>query len=65
MPMSASESETGGKYEGRTIYQFTIRHTTIDTKNRIVYNGQNFEIFEILNSSGRNIELKIKAVVDE
>ena len=65
VPLSGTEPETGGKYEGRTIYQFSIRHTTIDMKNRIVFNGQNFEIFEILNQGGRNIELKIKAVLDE
>lgn len=63
--MSANEQETGGKYAGRTVYQFSMRYTAIDYKNRIVFNGQNFEIFEILNQGSRNIELKIKAVIDE
>ena len=65
IPLSGAEAETGGKYEGRTTYQFSIRHTTINMQNRIVFNSQNFEIFEIINQFGRDIELKIKAVLDE
>jgi SPP1 family predicted phage head-tail adaptor len=65
MPLSGSEQETGGKYAGRTIYQFSMRYTAVDYKNRIVFDGKNFEIFEILNQGSRNIELTIKAVLDE
>ena len=65
LPISANETETGGKYEGRAIHQFTIRFTAITNKNRLVFNDQNYEIFEILNTGGRNAELKIKAVLDE
>jgi SPP1 family predicted phage head-tail adaptor len=66
LPISANETETGGKYEGRSIFQFTIRYTTgVSNKNRIVFGGQNYEIFEVLNTEARNVELKIKAVLDE
>ena len=66
IPVSGTELETGGKYEGRTTYQFSIRHTAIDIKNRIVFNNQNFEIIPpIKNAGGRDIELVIQAVLDE
>ena len=65
LPISGAEIEYGGKYIGRAVYQFTIRYTAINNKNRIVFDSGNYEIFEILPQGGRKVEMKIMAALDE
>ena len=62
--ISETEPETGGKYEGRSIYEFKLRYTSLSKLDRIVWNGMNFEISEILNVRQRNTELIVRAVSD-
>lgn len=64
-PISALETETGGKTESRTIYQFTFRYqSALNERNRIVWNSDNYHISEILNLNARNKTHVIKAHKD-
>lgn len=61
--LTETEIETGGKYEGRTVYEFTIRNQTVSKENRLYWNGSDYEILgEPKNISERDRILKIRAV---
>ena len=59
--VSGTEIETGGKYEGRDIYEFTLRSESINKTDRLVWLQNNYEIIQIVNVSERDRVLKIRA----
>ena len=61
----SAESPHGGKYEGRAMFQFTMRYIDIDQAARLVYDSRNFEIVEVINKMERDRETIIKAVESE
>lgn len=61
----SSEAEHGGKYEGRSMYKFTMRFVDIDQSARLVWDSRNFEIIEVINTMARDRETIIKAVEDD
>jgi len=63
--LSESENENGGKIDGKSVYQFYLRYTDINKKDRITWNGRDFEIIEIITFGNRRGDMKIKAATNE
>ena len=60
-PIEGTEVQDSGMYKGREVYQFIIRWTDLDSKNRLVYSGDNYEIISIMDRMERGRMLTVKA----
>ena len=61
--LSGTEESQGGQYQGRGIFQFTIRDTTLAQVDRITWNGNDYEIIEIIERMHRGRVLTVKAAL--
>lgn len=61
--LSGTEETQGGQYQGRGMFQFTIRHTTLAQADRITWAGNDYEIIEIIERMHRGRVLTVRAAL--
>ena len=59
--LSGTEEAQGGQYQGRGLYQFTIRDITLAQIDRLTWAGNDYEIIEIIERMHRGRVLTVNA----
>lgn len=59
--VSGTEESQGGQYQGRGLFQFTIRDITLAQVDRLTWAGNDYEIIEIIERMHRGRVLTVKA----
>lgn len=59
--LQGTEELQGGQYQGRGLYQFTMRDVTLAQVDRLTWAGNDYEIIEIIERMHRGRVLTVKA----
>ena len=61
--LTGTEEDQGGQYQGRGLFRFTIRDTTIGQIDRITWDGNDYEIIEVIERMHRGRVMTVKAAL--
>ena len=61
--ISGDEESQGGQYQGRQLMRFTLRDTTLTQLDRLTWNGNDYEVIEVIERMHRGRVLTVKAAL--
>jgi len=61
--LSGTEESQAGQYQGRQLMLFTMRDVTLSQVDRLTWNGNDYEIIEVIERMHRGRVLVVKAAL--
>lgn len=61
--LEGTEEDQGGQYQGRQTLRFVMRDTTLTQLDRLTWNGNDYEIIEVIERMHRGRILTVKAAL--
>ena len=61
--LTGTEEDQGGQYQGRGLFRFTIRDTTVTQLDRFTWNGNDYEIISVIERMHRGRVITVTAAL--